>query len=175
MGKHGPPRKPTALKRQQGTYRTDRDPLLRRGAAEVPEGAPPCPADLDAEARRVWNEVVPALLKIGTLEQTDGGMLRGYCTLLVRVQKLEALAAAEPILETKAGKKAHPAGVEARKLWPLVEKLASDLGLHYAARARSGVPPTLQDQEAQERRAAAERFIFERAPFTVIEGGKVGT
>ena len=179
MGKRGPPPKPTTLKQQQGTYRADRDPM--RGGRppsvlvplpELPPGAPPCPPELDEEARRVWHEVFPRLMQIGTLDQADGGILRGYCALLVRVQKLETLAAEKPIIESKTGPKVSPAGVGARKLWPLVEKLASDLGLNYAARARAGAPPTVQDAESKARYDAAERFLFGREPFMVIEGGK---
>src|SRR4051812_24684731 len=121
MGKRGPPPKPLRMKALEGTLRKDRDgaAAVQNPLPELPADAPACPASLAAGAKRVWHDVVPALLKIGTLASTDTTILTGYCTLRARAQALDDIAADEPLVESKSGKKANPAGVEARKLWPL--------------------------------------------------------
>ena len=84
MGKRGPPPRPQETKKAEGTYRADRDPALRAGGAVVgaPPGEPPCPPELGDEARRIWNDVVPALLEQGTLSKVDWGVVAGYCMTL---------------------------------------------------------------------------------------------
>jgi P27 family predicted phage terminase small subunit len=160
--------KPRAVKVLLGTAQPCRE------LPELPPGAPPCPTHLGPDARAVWREVVPRLMEIGTLASTDGGMLAMYCATMASVLQLRAIGEEQPILKTKSGSKVNPAIVEARKQAVVAERLASDLGLHYAARARTGGVPAPKDEAGKERIAEAERFIFGRQPFKVIDGGKAG-
>jgi hypothetical protein len=75
-------------------------------------------------------------------------------------------------VETPAGPKAHPAAVEPRLTWKVVEKLASDLALTYAARARAGAPTTPKGEAARERLKQAEAFLFGGARLLILPGGK---
>src|SRR5437016_2827059 len=93
MGRTGPPPKPPKLRKVQ---RADRD----RPHVHAPPGVPSCPPELDDVARRIWNEVTPALLEIGTLSPIDGGMLAGYCMTLATALKLSESAAKAPMLGT---------------------------------------------------------------------------
>src|SRR2546422_10688171 len=117
MGRRGPPPKPPELKRQQGTDK--RHPERQADALVLPAGAPPCPQGLNAAARAVWDEVVPELLAIGTLAKVDRGVLEGYCRMFARAVQLDQTAALHPMVKTPFGPKVNPAGVEARKLWPV--------------------------------------------------------
>lgn len=157
MGKRGPPPKPLEQKRLEGTTRRDRD-AARDNVPAALLGAPACPADFDAASRAVWDEVVPELLELKTLAKTDGGVLQGYCRTLARAVKLEKLANKEPIIKTPYGKKLHPAAAEARKLWAVVEKLAVQLGLSYAARSRVTMP------KPDEKKDPTGAWLFSNAP-----------
>ena len=75
MGKRGPPKTPTALKKLKGTYRADRDsdigPQLDGGAE--------CPDCLSAEARTEWARLAPGLEACGLLTVLDMAVFAGYC------------------------------------------------------------------------------------------------
>jgi P27 family predicted phage terminase small subunit len=164
MGKRGPPPKPDSLKKAQGTFRKERTTAGK--ILELPPGSPPTP-ELPAEALKIWNQLVPLLLEAGVLAKVDGGILEAYCRTHARAVSLDSEAGKRPVTKTPFGLKVNPAVIEARKLWPIVEKLATDLGLHYAARSRVKPP----EQEKPEDKA--EEFLF-GGPLKVVEGGKKG-
>jgi P27 family predicted phage terminase small subunit len=144
----GRPRKPKKLKQAQGTYRKDRD--LELDTVEAPAGAPPCPPSLSSEAKKVWNEVVPELLAVGTLSKVDGGVLESYCRAFAQARKLDEKSNGTPVVNTPFGPKVHPAIAVLTKLLPVVEKLAFSLGLHYAARSKVKLPPKPKEKDAAE-------------------------
>jgi P27 family predicted phage terminase small subunit len=148
MGQRGPPPKSRALKKAQGTYRKYRDQGETLNTT-VPPGSPPMPADLDEDARRLWLQIVPELLKYKTLSVVDGGALEAYCRSYTRWSKLEEIARAQPITTTPFGPKVNPASAESRKLRKdVLQPLELALGLHYAARARVKMPPQEVDDPA---------------------------
>lgn len=76
MGKRGPPPKPSAIKKAQGTFHAHRS---ARNEVAPPPGCPPMPTWLDAEGRAEWRRVVPQLQSLGILSEIDGSMLADYC------------------------------------------------------------------------------------------------
>ena len=75
MGKRGPPRKPTALKRLQGTYRPDREAVDE----PQPTGDVDAPDCLSAAARAEWDRLAPALVTVGLLTVADRALFAVYC------------------------------------------------------------------------------------------------
>ena len=76
MPRTGRPRKPSALKLLQGTYRAD------RAAPNEPTPdvqVPTCPTWLHAEAKREWRRVVPELEALGLVSLIDRAALAAYC------------------------------------------------------------------------------------------------
>lgn len=164
MGKRGPPKKSLEQKALEGTSRPDRD-NPRKEVVTPKAGEPPKPSSLGKEAALIWDEVVPQLLELGTISETDGGVLQGYCMTLARVVKLEKSAMKEPIIESPFGDKLNPCAAEARKLWLVVKALAVDLGLSYAARDRVTMP------KRDEKKDPTGAFLFENAPpLTIVRG-----
>jgi P27 family predicted phage terminase small subunit len=140
MGKRGPPPKPKAVKKAEGTFRKDRDPVDSMTAA-VPAGCPEMPEGLNALAKARWMRVAPELMAAGVLAKVDGGALEAYCRSFARWSVLEEEAAKTPMMKTPFGKKMNPASAEARKLHKeVVQPLEIALGLHYAARSRVKAP-----------------------------------
>ena len=164
MARTGRPRKPDALKKAQGTFQPCRSSAGK--ILELPPGSPPTP-ELPAEALKIWQQLVPLLLEAGVLAKVDGGILEAYCRTHARAVALDAEAGKRPVTKSPFGLKVNPAVIEARKLWPIVEKLATNLGLHYAARSRVK-PPEKEKVEDK-----AEAFLF-GGPLKVVEGGKKG-
>jgi P27 family predicted phage terminase small subunit len=76
MKRTGPPRKPTALKLIEGTWRADRAP--RNEARPAPE-LPPIPQHLSGEARKEWRRVARRLSRLGLLSSIDRAALAVYC------------------------------------------------------------------------------------------------
>ena len=184
MARTGRPRKSASQHRLEGNYRADRHAPAAGGplpALPAAVGAV-CPAELSPKAREIWDSVVPELVRLGTLSwPADRGTLTGYCSLLARATALEAIAEATPTVTGKDGlPRAHPCGIEARKLRRTADRIGIALGLSWATRSRIGAPRTPDDAMAR-RVAAAEAFLFERAPspfptepLTIVKGGKPG-
>jgi hypothetical protein len=68
MGKRGPPPKPSALKKAQGTFRKSRAP---RNEIQPTPGDPGCPPQLDAIGRPSGIGSFPILEKVGVLSVVD--------------------------------------------------------------------------------------------------------
>lgn len=156
MGRRGPPAKPAALKKAQGTYKKSRDEQ-RRTALELPAGCPPIPETLSEAARAIWIELAPQLVANGTLAKVDGGIMESYCRALAQTRRLDEESNADPVVTTPFGPKVNPAIPLLAKLWPVVEKLAFDLGLHYVARSRVAPP------KPEEVKDPDEAFMFGEA------------
>jgi P27 family predicted phage terminase small subunit len=77
----GPPPKPTALKRVQGTYRRDR---AARNEPRPPPGLPPCPRDLSPVARREYRRLGKQLLASGLMTEVDRPMLANLAAIWAR-------------------------------------------------------------------------------------------
>src|SRR5215813_4818923 len=72
----GPPKKPSALKLLQGTFRADRtSPNEPKPEIAIPD----VPAHLSAEAKAEWERLAPELARLGLLSRIDRGALAGYC------------------------------------------------------------------------------------------------
>lgn len=136
MGKRGPPPKPSALKKQQGTYRKDR---AASNEVVAPVGSPPKPEDLPPLAARRWDALVPILLERGTLAVEDGATLEAHCRAYASWQQCQKIAEAAPILkDPKRGLRTNPAAAEARKWESRVTATGDRLGLSASARSRVG-------------------------------------
>ncbi len=83
----GRPRKPTALKQLQGTYRPDR--------ANASEAFPDAPLSLDpppflsGRAKDKWHDVAPMLARNGLLTEADTDTLGVYCQTWARYVEAE--------------------------------------------------------------------------------------
>ena len=84
MGARGPAPKPTALKVLDGNPR--HRPINRSEPRPRPV-APKCPSWLDAEAKREWRRIAPALERIGLLTEIDGTALAGCPVFCAAVHK----------------------------------------------------------------------------------------
>ena len=77
----GNPRKPTAKKVAEGTYRADRAP------ANEPQPSterPRCPSWLRQTAKDFWARLLPELESQGCLGRIDGTILSRYCEMWAR-------------------------------------------------------------------------------------------
>lgn len=73
----GRPKKPTALKILTGTYRKDRDGAPN--AEPKPAGSPKKPKDLDGEAGKFWDLIVPQLVELKIATALDAPELARLC------------------------------------------------------------------------------------------------
>jgi P27 family predicted phage terminase small subunit len=178
MGKRGPPPKPTALKKAQGTYRKSRAP---KNEIQPPPGDPGCPPYLDEIGRGEWNRIVPELEKLGVLSVVDRATLEGYCSNYSLARQYQKIAEDKPIVSTpvytKGGELEHiekpnPAASEARKHWALVKQFAAEFGLTPSARTRVGKPAGDGRGAADDSKDAVADFLFNPPPLRSIAGGK---
>lgn len=53
-----------------------------------PVGVPDCPERLSGPAKKLWDDLVPQLVKVGVLRIVDGESFAAYCEDAARLQKL---------------------------------------------------------------------------------------
>ena len=85
MGRHPTP---TAILELRGSWRAQR---RRQEPRPPPDSVPVCPDWLDAEARAVWETMLPQLQAMGVATALDTIALARYCVLFVRWQQLDLL------------------------------------------------------------------------------------
>lgn len=124
MGKRGPLPTPTNVLKMRGSWRAKTRPL-----EPAPPAAekPPCPAWLDADARKVWRALIPQLARLGVLTRLDQHALARYCTLWVRWRKMETLLAEKGELVISYTEEGAVAGVHVTPYVAIASTLADKL------------------------------------------------
>jgi P27 family predicted phage terminase small subunit len=136
MGKRGPPPKPTAQKKLEGTYRKDRDPTQGHDF-QPPEGVPAMPKWLDKEAKAEWARVVPILTEGKVLSLLDGGALERYCVAYSNWVKAQRDVQKNGfVVKTPFGPQKNPAVKIAQDERAAAMRLGQELGLSPSARTR---------------------------------------
>ncbi len=148
MGRRGPPPKPTVLKLVAGNPGKR---ALNRAEPVPPAGEPEAPDFLDADARAVWDRLVPRLAKIGLARTIDGLALGRYCSLFVlwrrAVDFVRANGSTYPVRGEASGTapgrilyfREFPQASELRKLHMQLLAVEREFGLTPAARTRINV------------------------------------
>jgi P27 family predicted phage terminase small subunit len=95
MGLRGPAPKPTALRVYEGNPSrrplNDREPVALLGEPEMPK-------HLDRDARREWRRLVPLLLSMRVLSESDGIALGSLCITYSRLIQAQRLMAKSSLL-----------------------------------------------------------------------------
>lgn len=149
MGKRGPPRKPTAQKKIQGTYRKDRAP--KREVTSDP-GTPPCPDYLDEHALEFWNYYSPLLVKRGLLTPLDWAEFVSLCQAWSRKRQCEIILAEKGLtIEYASGHVQQRAEISIQnQADALIARLAPRFGLDPSARSSMDVPGPAGKQDPDE-------------------------
>lgn len=140
MPRGGHNKKPASLRLFEG------NPGHRGIPAEVPAEvkAPPRPKWLIGEARKMWNAIVPELLKLGLVALIDRGTLAGVCALwgeFVEVGELMEANKHDPDEMRKLS-------ARRRQVFHEYRIAAAEFGLSPSARARLA-PDTLTGSSAK--------------------------
>ena len=134
MGDRGPAPKPTEIKKQQGTWRADRET-----PDEVrPAGTAQCPVWLEPEAQIEWQRLAPELERLGLLTSVDQAAFAAYCSAYARWVAAELMVREEGMtFVTNNGYiQQHPAvGISTRALEQMKGYL-QQFGMTPASRAR---------------------------------------
>lgn len=109
-----------------------------------------CPRGLTQEARKVWEEVAPAVLDLQTC---DRAQLADYCTLVARLHYLERKIMKEGYLVNAYSssknpvKKKNPLLQIAREYRSAMQRWASEFGLTPVSRQRLGLEPAMPEDD----------------------------
>jgi P27 family predicted phage terminase small subunit len=146
MGRRGPAPKPTALRFIDGN--AGHRPLNTHEPVPPP-GEPEPPEWLDERARKVWDQVMPRLYRIGLARSIDAGALGRYCVLFVmwvdaadfvRKNGTTYPVRAEPATPKGQGRilyfREFPQAAELRKLGQQLITLEREFGQTPASRSR---------------------------------------
>jgi len=144
-------KKPTALKKIQGTYRTDRD---SNTGVLLPNKMPRCPSFLGDAAKREWKRLAGQLRDVGILKSVDRAALAAFCDSFGRWEELTIELQNEPAtFTTKTGYIApNPKVKQATTAKNDMLKWAAQLGLTPSARGRLVIeaPAKPEDTLAQQ-------------------------
>lgn len=160
MGRRGPPKTPTALKRLRGTDQ----PCRRNQSEPAPRpGVPDAPVFLDAAARTEWHRLLPELEVRGLLEAIDLAVLAVYCTAWSRLVAAErALAVEGDVVVDACGRlKTSPFVRVAATARTQLIAAAREMGLSPASRASVTAAPPPGGASSEERQ---RRFFGARVP-----------
>lgn len=138
--------KPTALKKLEGTYRSDRSAKNEMNGRVV-TSLPRAPRSLDKYGRRAWAELGPRLVKSHVLQDMDMKHFEFFCTMTGYVMEdMELIKKAKSRTEkytNKAGAtntvaSAHLKNLHSNlKIW---SPMAREFGLSPAARTKISIP-----------------------------------
>ena len=144
----GRPRKPTARKKIEGTYRPDRAP---KNEAEPVSGVPPAPAWFTEGARREWDRLIPELEAVGLATGVDHWALVGYCESFDRYQELgEKIArmGEDRYQESASGwRQVQPEIAEQKQLLDTLCRLSGKLGISPSDRTKVEANPKSSAEE----------------------------
>lgn len=136
----GRKRKPAALKKLEGTFRSDR----AKDSLEVPAGLPPKPtwADVDPVASALYDEVATHCYKMGVGTEADGlafALLADQLSIYLRLRA--AVAADGPLVDVMMSngaiqQKTHPALAQMNSSYGQIVKMMTEFGLTAAARTK---------------------------------------
>lgn len=144
MKQTGPPRKPTALKILQGSFR----PHLAAPHEPKPEiEIPPVPAQLSDEAKVEWGRISQELVQLGLLTRIDQAQLAAYCEF--RADFLHACTMCQAkdgqdrkVIKTAAGNFVeNPYYSIKKRSAEMMHKFATEFGLSPASRTRINAEP----------------------------------
>jgi P27 family predicted phage terminase small subunit len=147
---------PTALKKMAGTFRAD------RANADEPAGEPclpRCPAHLQGEARKTWTREGKALAAMRVLTAADRAAFAMFCTLWARHVEAETkiLELGAVVRGATGGAVVSPWCHISSKTIELAVKLAAELGMTPASRARVKAVPKGEPADPMEQLLAKQR------------------
>ena len=140
MGKRGPPKTPTAILKQRGSWRAD----TRSDEPQFDAGIPAPPAHLDAVAKKKWNETTPLLLKAGVLTKADADSLAIYCDTFSQYLRAKKVLEKEGDVY-QGGKRAEVAIVE--KCRETMLRFLREFGMTPASRSNVKVDTKAEDPD----------------------------
>lgn len=125
-----------------------------KGASSLIAGAPTCPRDLDAAAKRKWKAVVKLMTDAGTITQLDVDLLAMYCEAFARRADALKQLGGEYVLHGEKGSYQNPMLHVANKAMDQMVKLSKQLGLDKLTARKLGVdgrPAKQQGVKARDR------------------------
>jgi P27 family predicted phage terminase small subunit len=136
------PKKPTALKKLQGTYRADRS-IENEFTPEPVHNIPLPPNQLNQWGVEEWNRIVPQLMDYGLFTEFDKTMLYSYCneygkyieyeTILKEQGRIKKAPSGYPIV--------HPLESMAQRSLQNAIKIASQFGFTPVSRTSISANP----------------------------------
>lgn len=150
LGRHGPPKQPTNLRRLHGETRPSRINQWEPQPRDLP---PEAPDDLSDEELTEWRRVVIELDHMGLAFAADRDIIRAYCSAVVRhAQACALIARSGLLLKGREGTVVkNPAVAMARDAGMALRAFARELGLTPAARVNFGGSGKPEEEEAAAR------------------------
>ena len=133
------PRKPTAVKKAQGTSRKCRelpDEMLPSVVGGVPD--PPAILAKNRQAMKLWQESVVELHNLGMLHNVDLAMLAAYCMKMELFFRMTEFCEKNGYVDDRGKRRAQ--SLEARDALDQANKIAQQFGFVPAARTKISMP-----------------------------------
>lgn len=147
MGKRGPAPKPTALRVLHG----DRRDRINDAEPQPAEGEVTAPEELSDDARAVWDQLAPDLIRVGVLTAWDVPAFVMVCEVLARYRQATKLVNGSALLvQGPNGFVKNPALLVQREAEVTFAQLGARFGLTPSDRSQLKVePPGASGQGAE--------------------------
>jgi P27 family predicted phage terminase small subunit len=149
MGRHGPPKKPTALRILHG----DEERRINRAEPQPANGVPLAPDSLSPAGRAIWDYIVPELDHMNLAKLPDRDQLGAYCEAVVLHAQAQALVRkAGPLIRDPQGNvRVNPATRVVNQATRNMLLWAREFGLTPAARVHLHAEQVADDYADVER------------------------
>lgn len=146
----GRPRKPSAIKKAQGTFAPSRSAKNEMMPSKV-DGLPSPPEVLQKNARamRLWSQSVQELSDLEMLHHVDLPQLAAYCLKMATFFEMEAFLQKNGRIywTDKGDPKRRPEDIIAKDALEQANKIAQQFGFAPSARTRISMPEKAKDED----------------------------
>ena len=139
------PRKPTVVKKLEGDIHKER----HNKQEPVIKGEAKCPDYLNKEAKKVWEEIAPELIRSGIATAIDVHELAEYCDIIAQIKKHDKKIAkdGEYYISKNGVTLTNIMVYNRNKLYELAHKRRIELGMTPAARSKVNADSTKQPKD----------------------------
>ena len=154
----GPPKKPTALKLVEDTYRKDR---VAKNEPKPKCAMPQPPKNFNAVAKEEWDRIVKELYDNGLMTNLDRAALVAYCEFWAHyVDASEKLKRRNMVSTTAAGNLVeNPYFSIKKRCAELMHKFLVEFGMTPASRTRISAPPLSKPNNKEPGSAEEEKYF----------------
>jgi P27 family predicted phage terminase small subunit len=155
MAKPGPPRKPLAVLKKEGSKRGKGRPEDKDREINEVKGLPPMPTGMSLEAIRIWRQLSGILEEMGVVTGSDVYLMHEFCVVMALLQETRAKlqdGTYKYYQLTPTGEKDSPQSKRCDIWHAQTQRMMGKMGLSPSDRASLGTPLQAEPEDEGKKR-----------------------